>query len=48
MNDIQAAGELLEELREAYRRLPQHMKEHVTYLLRESTLQELIGDKRAS
>jgi uncharacterized membrane-anchored protein YhcB (DUF1043 family) len=39
MNDSQSAGKLLEELREAYRSLPQHVKEHVTYLLRESILQ---------
>jgi hypothetical protein len=37
--DIQAAGKLLAELREAYRGLPQHIQVHVTYLLRESTLQ---------
>ena len=47
MNDIQSAGKLLEELREAYRSLPQHIKEHVAYLLRESILQKQ-PDKCAS
>lgn len=46
--DIQAAGKLLAELREAYRGLPQHIQVHVAYLLRESTLQTQNGDKRAS
>ena len=46
--DIQAAGKLLTELREAYRSLPQHVQMHVTRLLRESTLQKQSGDKRAS
>jgi hypothetical protein len=40
MNDIQSAGKLLEELREAYRTLPQHINERVAYLLRESILQK--------
>ena len=48
MRDIQTAGKFLEELREAYRSLPQHIKEHVTYLLHQSTLQKQPGDKRAS
>ena len=39
MNDVQSAVKLLEDLREAYRSLPQHIKEHVTGLLRESTLE---------
>ncbi len=39
MNDIQSTGKLLEKLREAYQSLPQHIKEHVAYLLRESILQ---------
>jgi hypothetical protein len=47
MNDIKAAGKLLEELREAYRSLPQHIKEHVAYLLRDSILQKQ-PDKCAS
>ena len=47
MNDIQSAGKLLEELREAYRILPQHIKERVTNLLRESILQKQ-PDKCAS
>jgi len=37
--DVQAAEELLVELREAYRRLPQPIQVHVACLLRESTLQ---------
>jgi len=37
--DIQTAGQLLAELREAYRGLPQDIQVHVAYLLRESTLQ---------
>ena len=37
--DIQAAGKLLAELREAYRGLPPDIQVHVAYLLRESTLQ---------
>jgi hypothetical protein len=47
MNDIQSARKLLEELREAYRTLPQHIKERVAYLLRESILQKQ-PDKCAS
>jgi hypothetical protein len=47
VNDIQSARKLLEELREAYRTLPQHIKEHVAYLLRESILQKQ-PDKCAS
>ena len=47
MNDVQSAGKLLEELREAYRSLPQHIKERVAYLLRESILQKQ-PDKCAS
>ncbi len=43
MNDIQSAAKLLEELREAYRSLPQHLKEHVAYLLRDSILQKQPG-----
>jgi hypothetical protein len=43
MNDIQSAGKLLEELREAYRRLPQHIKEHVACLLRDSILKKQPG-----
>jgi hypothetical protein len=39
MNDeIQAAGRLLTELREAYRNLPQHTQVHVRHLLREKRL----------
>jgi hypothetical protein len=37
--DIQAAAKLLAELREAYRRLPQHIQVHIACLLRESTPQ---------
>jgi len=37
--DIQAAEKLLAELREAYRRLPQHIRVHIAHLLRESTRQ---------
>ena len=37
MNDIDSAAQLLEELRDAYRCLPQHIKEHVKGWLREST-----------
>jgi hypothetical protein len=48
MNDVQTAGKLLQELREAYRSLPRHVKEQVTYLLRESMLQKQPGDQRAS
>jgi uncharacterized membrane-anchored protein YhcB (DUF1043 family) len=40
MNDIQSSGKLLEELREAYRSLPQHIQEHVTGFLRESTTEK--------
>jgi hypothetical protein len=47
MNNIQSAGKLLEELREAYRTLPQHIKERIAYLLRESILQKQ-PDKCAS
>jgi hypothetical protein len=47
MNDIQSAGKLLEQLREAYRSLPQHIRKHVAYLLRESILQKQ-PDKCAS
>jgi hypothetical protein len=39
MNDIQSARKLLEELREAYRGLPQQVKERVARLLRESIVQ---------
>ena len=47
MNDIQSARKLLEELREVYRSLPQHIKERVAYLLRDSILQRQ-ADKCAS
>jgi uncharacterized membrane-anchored protein YhcB (DUF1043 family) len=47
MNDIQSAGKLLEQLREAYRSLPQHIRKHVASLLRESILQKQ-PDKCAS
>jgi hypothetical protein len=40
MNNIQSAEQLLEELREAYRRLPPNMKEHVKGLLRQGTREE--------
>lgn len=46
--DIQAAGQLLAELREAYRGLPKHIQVRITYLLREITLQKQPGVKRAS
>ena len=46
--DIQAAGKLLAELRQAYRRLPQHIQAHVAHLLRESTLQTHPSNERAS
>jgi hypothetical protein len=36
MNDIQSAGNLREELREAYRGLPENIQEYLTCLLRES------------
>lgn len=45
--DIQAAGRLLAELREAYQSLPKHIQVHITYLLRESTLQAQPGEKCA-
>jgi hypothetical protein len=45
--EIQAARKLLAELREAYRGLPQHIQVHVTYLLRESSLQKQPGNKCA-
>jgi hypothetical protein len=47
-DDIQAAGKLLAELREAYLGLPQQIQVHVRYLLRESTPQKQPRDKRAS
>ena len=47
MIDVQSAGKLLEELREAYRSLPQPIKEHVACLLRDSILQKQ-SDKCAS
>jgi hypothetical protein len=46
--DIRAAGRLLAELREAYRRLPQHIQAHVTYVLLESMLQKQPSDKSTS
>ena len=46
--DIQAAGKLLAELREAYRRLPQHVQADVAHLLRESTLQAQPSSECAS
>jgi hypothetical protein len=45
MRDTQATGKLLAELREAYRSLPQNLQEHITYLLRESTLQKQDREK---
>ena len=45
-DDIQAAGKLLAELREAYRGLPKHMQERVANLLRESAPPERIDEKR--
>ena len=36
--EMQAVGELLAELREAYRSVPKDIQVHVTYLLRESAL----------
>lgn len=48
MNDIQTAGKLLAELREAYRSLPRHLQEHVTCFLHESTLEQQNGEKVAS
>jgi uncharacterized membrane-anchored protein YhcB (DUF1043 family) len=47
-NDIQGAGKLLRELREAYRGLPKHMQERVANLLRESAPEEKIAEKQAS
>jgi hypothetical protein len=46
--DIQAAGKLLAELRESYRRPPQHIQVHIACLLRESTLLTQAGNKCAS
>jgi hypothetical protein len=46
-DDIQGAGKLLAELREAYRGLPKHMQERVANLLRESAPPERIDEKRA-
>jgi len=46
--DIQAAGKLLAELRESYRRLPQHIQVHIAHLLRESTLLTQAGNKCVS
>lgn len=43
--DIQAAGQLLAELREAYQSLPKHIQVHITSLLRESTQQTQPGGK---
>jgi len=43
--DIEAAGKLLADLRESYRRLPQHIQAHIACLLRESTLQAQPGNK---
>jgi uncharacterized membrane-anchored protein YhcB (DUF1043 family) len=48
MNDeIQTAGNLLAELREAYQDLPQHIQGHVKCLLREPSLQKQPGDECA-
>jgi uncharacterized membrane-anchored protein YhcB (DUF1043 family) len=44
----ESSGKLLAELREAYRRLPQHIQVCVVSLLRESTLQKQSCDNRAS
>jgi len=46
--DIEAAGKLLAELRDSYRRLPQHIQAHIACLLRESTLPTEPGNKCAS
>lgn len=45
--NIQAAGQLLAELRDAYRSLPKHIQMHIRHLLREGTVQTQPGDKRA-
>jgi hypothetical protein len=48
MNDeIQPAGKLLAELREAYRGLSQHNQGHVKCLLCEPSPQKQPGDERA-
>ena len=46
--DIEAAGKLLAELRESYRRLPQHIQAHIACLLRESTLLAQPGNEYGS
>ena len=46
--EIQAAGKLLTELREAYQGLPQHIQAHVKCLLRESPVQKHPGDNCVS
>jgi hypothetical protein len=45
--EIQAAGKLLAELREAYQGLPEHIQGHVKCLLRENWLQKQSGDEHA-
>jgi hypothetical protein len=45
--EIQAAGKLLGKLRRAYQGLPQQIKVHIKYLLRESSLQKQTGDAGA-
>jgi hypothetical protein len=45
--EIQAAGKLLAELREAYQGLPQNMQGHVKCLLREHSLQKQSVDEHA-
>jgi hypothetical protein len=45
--EIQAAGKLLAELREAYQGLPQNIQRHVKCLLRENSLQKQSGDEHA-
>jgi hypothetical protein len=46
-HEIQAAGNLLAELREAYQGLPQHVQAQVKCLLRENSLQKQSGDECA-
>jgi hypothetical protein len=44
--NIQAAGQLLAELREAYQSLPKQIQAYIAHLLRECTSQTQPGEQR--